>query len=189
MSGENKAVFLDRDGVLIEEVHYLSDLKQVKLFSDIPRNLVRLKAHGFKLIVITNQSGVARGYFPESFVKKTHDYLKQILGSQEAFLDAFYYCPHHTNGQKPYDLSCNCRKPKPGLVEQAVSDYDIDVKKSFMIGDKKSDIGLAENSGLSGILVKTGHGINEVDSVETTFPGTPICDSFTQAVELILSRL
>ncbi|MBU2511831.1 HAD family hydrolase [bacterium] len=185
MSGENKAVFLDRDGVLIEDVHYLSDLKQVQIFQDIPQNLIRLKTYGFKLIVITNQSGIARGYFPESFVKETHDFLNQALGS---VLDAFYYCPHHIEGQKPYDLSCNCRKPKPGLVQQAVLEHHIDVKKSFMVGDKKSDLGLAVNSGLSGILVKTGHGIEEEDSVLSLFPGTPICGSFTEAVELILAR-
>jgi len=175
-------VFLDRDGVLIHEVHYLSDLQQIRIFADVAQGLTRLKDAGFLLIMITNQSGVARGYFNEDFVQEVYQNINESL-----HLDAMYYCPHHLKGHAPYNIPCHCRKPKPGMIEQAMSDFTIDPSKSFMIGDKLCDVELASNAGITGIQLLTGHGVEEEEKVRSKFPQTPIFPSFSQAVDFILS--
>lgn len=188
MKSENKAVFLDRDGVLIEDVHYLSKLEQVSIYEDVPESLSLLKENGFKLILVSNQSGVARGYFDEAFVAKTHNYLNQLLSQKGVKLDAEYYCPHHIAGHNPYNIKCNCRKPAPGMVLQAAQDHSIDIALSHVIGDKTSDIELAENTGCKGILVTTGHGSEHASKVQSKFPHIPIVSSFSEAVFTIVNH-
>ncbi len=188
MESENKAVFLDRDGVLIEDVHYLSKLEQVSIYEDVPKSLSLLKKKGFKLILISNQSGVARGYFDEAFVKETHKYLNRLLEQHDVKLDAEYYCPHHVDGQNPYNIDCNCRKPAPGMVLQATQEHNINLALSFVIGDKTSDIELAENTGCKGILVTTGHGCEHSSKVQTKYPHIPIVNSFSDAVSFITNH-
>ena len=188
MITENKAVFLDRDGVLIEDVHYLSRLDDIKIYENVPGGLATLKKNGFKLIMITNQSGVARGYFTESFVQDTYAFLNLRFGESGVPLDGMYYCPHYPGGREPYNIICNCRKPSPGLIEQASQDFNINPAKSFMIGDKKCDIELALNTGVSGILVKTGKGEIEAESVSRLYPQIPILNSFSEAINHILEN-
>ncbi len=183
-----KAVFLDRDGVLIPDVHYLSDLKLVELYPDVPTGLKRLRASGFKLIVVTNQSGVARGFFTEEFVRQAYDEINRLLEKSMIQLDCLYYCPHHPQGKKPYDIVCNCRKPAPGMIRQAVGDHNIDTSLSYMIGDKMSDIELAINSNLPGIWLKTGYGKEAAAAVSAKYPQTPVFENFSQAVDSIVSR-
>ncbi len=141
---EVKAVFLDRDGTIIEDVHYLSRLEDIKLMPLAKEGLALLKECGYKLIVVTNQSGIGRGYFSEEFVKKTHDVLNGMLDNM---IDAFYFCPH-----KPED-NCSCRKPKPGMIEQAIGDFGIDRSKSYVVGDKETDVELGLNAGITPLLV------------------------------------
>ncbi len=184
----NRAVFLDRDGVLIHDVHYLSDLGQIRLYSDVPSSLIRLKAAGFLLIVVTNQSGIARGYFDEEFVGKCHVELNNIFLQQNIQLDAWYYCPHHPDGDKPYNQVCDCRKPAAGMIDKATKEFDIDCKKSFVIGDKISDVELAVNTNASGILLKTGHGIKHSKAVSVKYPKIPIFDTFSEAVDFIINN-
>ncbi len=188
MNSENKAVFLDRDGVLIEDVHYLSKLEQVSIFDDVPKSLSLLSQNGFKLILVSNQSGVARGYFDEAFVQKTHKHLNQLLADHNVKLDATYYCPHHIAGNDPYNIKCACRKPAPGMILKAAQEHRIDVSMSYVIGDKTSDIELAENTGCKGILVTTGHGSEHSSTIRSKFPHIPIVNSFSEAVAIIINH-
>lgn len=153
------AVFLDRDGTINEEMGYINDLSRLKLLPGVAEALRLLKSYGFKLIVISNQSGPARGYFPESLVFEANELLQKRLKKRGAFIDDFFICFHH-----PED-NCSCRKPKPGLILQALEKYPIDLEKSYLIGDKIIDIETAQNIGIKGILVLTGYGKGELKYV------------------------
>lgn len=139
-----KAVFLDRDGTIIEDANYLSRFEDVRFMPFAKEGLGLMKDYGYKLIVITNQSGIGRGYFTKSFVNETHKRINDMLGG---LIDGFYFCPH-----KPED-SCNCRKPKVGLVDKALCDFEIDKQKSFVVGDKETDIELGINANITPLLV------------------------------------
>lgn len=160
---KNKAVFIDRDGTLIREAGYLSSLKKVHIYKNSIKALEMLEKNGYMPIIISNQSGVARGYFTEDFVRKTHKYIDGLLEKQGVKIYAYYYCPHHTKDVKvkKYFKDCNDRKPKTGMVMKAKKRFDIDLKNSFAIGDKLTDVKLAKNSGMKGILVLTGFGKEE----------------------------
>lgn len=154
------AVFLDRDGTLIRDAEYLSDPSQIRLFSNTPAALKMLKKAGYLLFVVSNQSGVARGYFKESMVAKVHGKLRAMLRRKGARLDAFFYCPHYPKGSvKRYAKACSCRKPRTGMIRQALRKYPIDLKKSFVVGDKMDDMLLGQNAKVAGsVLVGTGKG-------------------------------
>lgn len=159
MRGKNKAVFLDRDGTVNEEVQYLSDLTKFKLLPKVARAIKLLNNRGFKVIVITNQAGVARGYFGEDKVGEIHQEMKRQLREKGAYLDGVYYCPHHpTEGMGKYKKNCRFRKPNPGMLEKAAKDFDLDLNKSYVIGDQLTDIKLGNNAGCETILLLTGYG-------------------------------
>jgi D-glycero-D-manno-heptose 1,7-bisphosphate phosphatase len=143
----NKAAFLDRDGVLIEDTQYPGDPKTIRFLPGIGPAVKTLSRKGYKVIVISNQSGVARGYFPEENVRKINEKINKKIAKEGAHIDAFYYCPHHP------DENCQCRKPKTGMLEQAKKDFDIDYKKSWMIGDAIKDVECGENAGCKTILL------------------------------------
>jgi len=153
----HRAVFLDRDGTVNEEVGYLRDLADLKLIAGAGAAIRRLNEAGLKVVLVTNQSGVARGYFPESLVIEAHELLDRMLQEEGARIDAIYYCPHHpTAGNSGYTFICNCRKPGTGLIDRAARDLGIDVKKSYVIGDKWSDVELGQRAGARSILVQSG---------------------------------
>lgn len=153
----NRAVFLDRDGTINEEVGYLKSLDMLKVIPGAGAAIRRLNGAGFKVVIITNQSGVARGYFPESLVHEAHDLLTATLRKDGASIDGIYYCPHHpTAGNSKHTVQCDCRKPATGLIDRAARDMDIDLKRSFMVGDKWSDVELGHRAGARSILVRTG---------------------------------
>lgn len=152
----NKAVFLDRDGTLIEYVPYLRSPDQVELMPGGAEALQRLKKLNFLLVVATNQSGVARGYFGESSVEKVHDRIRELLSREGVQIDAFYFCPHGPAGEGFRE--CSCRKPAPGMGLKAAEDLDLDLKKSWMIGDSLCDLEFGLNMGCRSILVRTGRG-------------------------------
>ena len=153
----NRAVFLDRDGTVTEEVGYLTSLDMLKLIQGAGAAIKRLNEAGYKVVLVTNQSGVARGYFSESLVDDAHDLLRRMLMKDSALLDGIYYCPHHpTAGNSPYTVVCDCRKPETGLLDRAARDLAIDLKQSFMVGDKWSDVELGHRAGMRSILVRTG---------------------------------
>jgi D-glycero-D-manno-heptose 1,7-bisphosphate phosphatase len=153
----NKAVFLDRDGTVNEEVGYMTDLDKLRLIEGAGQAIRRLNEVGFKIVVVTNQSGVARGYFPESLVHEAHNRIDGMLSQFGARIDAVYYCPHHPRaGNSQYTRDCDCRKPRTGLIERAVKDLAIDKVHSYMVGDKWTDVELGQRAGVHAILVMSG---------------------------------
>ncbi len=154
-----KAVFLDRDGTINQEVEYLDNLSDLSLIQGVHEGIRTLNQADFMVVVITNQSGVARGYFDEGFVDTVHRELGKQLERAGARVDKWYFCPHHPEaGRAPYRQICTCRKPATGMLEQAVQEFDIDLTHSYMVGDSLSDLQTAWNAGISSILVLTGHG-------------------------------
>lgn len=156
---KNTAVFLDRDGVINEEVGYLDSLDKLKVIPSAYEAIKSINESGMKTVVITNQAGVAKGLFTEEFVRKTNDCLQTMLSQRGAYIDNFYYCPHHpTEGEEPYRQICDCRKPAPGMLLRAAQDLNIDLKKSYFVGDRFRDMEAAKKAAVKGVLVKTGYG-------------------------------
>lgn len=147
----HRAVFMDRDGTINREVGHVDRIEKLELLPGAAAAIRRLNEHGLKVIVVTNQSGVARGYFSERFVKALHRRFETALESQGARLDGIYYCPHHP------DAACGCRKPAPGLLMKAAKDLGIDLQRSYVIGDKHGDVETARRAGTKSILVLTGY--------------------------------
>jgi len=159
-----RAVFLDRDGVITQDPpHYAHRLDQLKLISKSAEAIKLLNKNNFKVIIVSNQSGVARGYYQEKGLMKFNCALKKELKKEDAYIDAIYYCPHHPEAKiERYKINCNCRKPNPGMLKKAAKELNIDMKLSFMIGDKLSDIEAGKRAGCKTIIVKTGYGIEEL---------------------------
>lgn len=174
------AVFLDRDGTLIEEVGYLDRIERLELFPWSLDAVGLLNRAGFRVIVITNQAGVARGYFGEEFVRQTHAHLDGLVRAAGGEVAGYYYCPHHPQADMPqYRQDCDCRKPGPGMLLQAAREHDIDLSRSFAVGDRWSDIEAGHRAGARTVLVRSGYG-----SVEAARPGATIRADF-QAETLI----
>ncbi|MDR3112033.1 MAG: HAD family hydrolase [Elusimicrobiota bacterium] len=177
------AVFLDRDGTLIYDKHYLKVPQQVKLYAYCAESINKLKNAGYKVIVVTNQSGIARGMFSEHELGKVHDYFVKMLEMQGAKVDDIFYCPHIDED------NCKCRKPKTGMVLQAQKKHGIDIKKSFVVGDHIRDYQLGFNMGGKGILILTGHGKKQVQKIPNeSIKPFAICRTLKQAVNLILKH-
>lgn len=156
------AVFIDRDGTISEEVGYINHPSRFRLFSFSAEAIKILNDNGWLAIVITNQAGVARGYFSEDLVVSIHEQLKHELQNASAQLDAIYFCTHHPSvGEPPYRSDCECRKPKTGLIDCATRDFQIDMAASWMVGDRYGDIELARNAGLHAAFVLSGYGRGE----------------------------
>ncbi|MEK7378636.1 MAG: HAD family hydrolase [Candidatus Binatota bacterium] len=159
----NAAVFVDRDGTLIREIGYLSRLEQIEILPLVPEAIQLFHQQGLKVAVITNQSAVARGIITEDKLQQIHKELAAQLARRGAFLDGIYYCPHHpTEGMAPYRISCSCRKPNAGLAERAAAELNLDVSRSYVVGDQSSDMALAARIGAKGVLINAegdrGHG-------------------------------
>ncbi len=185
------AVFLDRDGTLIPDLGYLSDPRRVRLYKGTAEALRLLREAGFYLFVVTNQSGVARGYFPEGTVRAVHRRLQALLKAKGARIDAFFHCPHYPEGKvRRYALACDCRKPKTGMVKQALRKYPVDLSKSYMVGDKMDDLQLAHNARMAqGILVRTGNGKTAAKKLKAgALAKSPVASDVLQAARLILAQ-
>ena len=152
-----KAIFFDRDGTLNVDKDYLYKIEDFEWLADAPQAIRWANERGFLVIVITNQSGVARGYFSEDDVHQLHEWMNEDLARFDSHIDAFYYCPHLPNGSVPtYAKECDCRKPKPGLIDRACADFNVDCGASLMIGDKPRDVECAEAAGVRGVLYRGG---------------------------------
>ena len=162
------AVFLDRDGTINEEMGYINHLSRFRVFPQAPPALRRLNQTGLKEVVVTNQSGVARGYFPVALMEEVHRQLEQVLAAGGARLDGLYVCTHHP------DEGCPCRKPKPELIKRAARTLDLDLKRSYLIGDRYNDIETAANAGVKGILVLTGYGRGEFEFLRDKALAQPV---------------
>ncbi len=188
----NRAVFFDRDGTINEEVGYLSDLKQLRLIPGAGSAIKRLNDAGLKVVLVTNQSGVARGYFGEPFVHETHKLLEEMLLREGARLDGIYYCPHHPQaGNSRYTTECDCRKPGTGMIDQAARDLVIDVKRSFVVGDKWSDVELGQRAGARSILVRSGFALDDPGNVRPGHLREPdlIAHTINEAVNWIVEQV
>lgn len=184
------AIFIDRDGTINEDIGYVSHPDQLVIYSFAAEAIRRINQAGLKVIIITNQSGIARGLYTEATLKAIHDKLRRELAREGAQIDGVYYCPHHPHiGDEPYRKICDCRKPQPAMLERAATEYDIDLSQSFVIGDKASDINLATNAGAKGVLVMTGYGAGTYANLER-FPCYPaiVAKDLLEAVKLILTK-
>ncbi len=179
------ALFLDRDGVVIADADYLSDPVGVRILPVVPEALARARAAGFLLIGVSNQSGIGRGYFTEDDFHLVMTRLDADLAARGAAFDSFHYCPHAP------DEKCRCRKPLPGMLEEARKLFPLDLARSWMVGDKTSDIAFGRQGGLGAILVRTGYGLSEELRVNEQFPDDPrvgVADDLPAAVAWILAQ-
>lgn len=152
---KNRAVFLDRDGTIIKDNHYIKDVEKVEFLPNSIEGIKMFNKLGFKCIIVTNQSGVARGLLSIDDVIKVNSYIIDRLSEHGAFIDGIYFCPHYPHGHiKEYSIDCNCRKPKPGLILKAAKELNIKLSESFMIGDKVSDYHAGKNAGCIPILIR-----------------------------------
>ena len=187
---KRRAVFMDRDGTISEEVGYVNHVSRYRVFPFAAEAVRALNEAGWLAVLVTNQAGVARGYFTEDVITAVHTVLSQELEKQGARLDAIYYCAHHpTVGEEPYRFDCNCRKPKPGLIERATKEFDIDPAQSWMIGDRYSDIELARNAHLRSAFVLSGYGRGEWEYQRAAWKHQPdmVAEDLLEAVHKIVT--
>lgn len=152
---KNKAVFLDRDGTIVVHEHYLSSPDQLKLLPNAAEGIRLFREHGYLIIVVTNQSGVARGFFDEERLLLIHKRLMEMLEEEGVVIDGIYYCPHHAEGViEQYKIHCDCRKPSPGMLLDAAQRYNIDLTQSLMIGDSEADMLAGKNARCRCVLIK-----------------------------------
>lgn len=183
------AVFVDRDGTICEEVGYVNHLDRVQVFSWAAEAIRKLNQAGLPVIVVTNQSGVGRGYFSEDLVKQVHMKIALELAANNARLDAFYYCPHHPTATiEEYRKECRCRKPAAGMLEEAAKRFNLDLKSSYVVGDSYRDVQLGHEAGARSILVMTGYGRGEYEHHRKSWPRLPdmIAENLLEAVGKIL---
>jgi D-glycero-D-manno-heptose 1,7-bisphosphate phosphatase len=186
-----QAVFLDRDGTINEQAGYVNHISRFVLLPGTAEAIRLLNSHDYLAIIITNQSGVARGYFPLELVDKVHNHLKDLLRKEGATIDGIFVCPHYPGGEvREYGIDCNCRKPRPGLIQTALENFDIDVSRSYVIGDRNTDMKLAAQCGLKGILVKTGYGMRELEYVlpQSQVKPNHVADDLLDAVLWIIGN-
>jgi D-glycero-D-manno-heptose 1,7-bisphosphate phosphatase len=182
----NCAVFLDRDGTINEDPGYLGEPSNVKLFPGAAKALADLKLKlNCKLIVISNQSGIARGLITKQMVESVNDKINKLLLAEHTSIDAFYYCPYHPDYNSPEE--CECRKPSPKLVYDAVKEHQIDISKSYFVGDTAADIICGFNASLKTILVKTGYGMESISILlkQNKIP-TFVAENLEQACRFII---
>ena len=186
---KGKALFIDRDGTLIREKGYLRDPNEVEPECRAIEAIRTAREARYKIIVLTNQSGVARGYYDEDTVHRVNQRVLDIFAAGGAPIDEILYCPHYIKGELPeYAIDCSCRKPASGMLEEASLRHNINPFKSFVIGDKMTDIQLAAVSGGRGILVRTGFGKQEEKFLQTPYVIGPeiITENFHEAVKYIV---
>jgi len=188
--GPRPAVFLDRDGTLIEEAGYLDRLERLIFFPYSVDAVRLLNRSGLAVVVITNQAGIARGIVKESFVAEAHRHISDRLAAGGARVDAYYYCPHHPDAViEAYRQRCDCRKPRPGLFTRAAADLDLDLARSFVVGDRWHDIEPGQALGARGVLVRTGYGRTEEAAPKAGVVPAAITDNLIDAVSWILREI
>jgi D-glycero-D-manno-heptose 1,7-bisphosphate phosphatase len=185
------ALFMDRDGTISEEVGYVNHPARFRLFPYTAAAIKLLNENGWLAIVVTNQAGVARGYFSEDVIIQIHEQMQRDLQDASAKLDAIYYCAHHPSvGEPPYRLDCDCRKPRTGLIDRAAADFQIDLGRSWMVGDRYGDVELARNAGLHSAFVLSGYGRGEWEFQRGSWQIEPelVAEDLLEAVKTIVER-
>jgi len=178
------AVFVDRDGTIAEEVGYLNHSSRFRIFPFVAGAIRRLNEAAWPVVVVTNQSGVGRSYFPESLVREVHELMQRQLSEAGATIDAVYYCPHASTD------NCSCRKPRTGMLERAAREHSLDLRRSYVVGDRYGDVELARNAGARGILVRTGYGEGELAWHSAEWPNQPdfVAKDLAEATDWILRQ-
>jgi D-glycero-D-manno-heptose 1,7-bisphosphate phosphatase len=183
------AVFLDRDGTLVEEAGYIDRVERIVVYPWTVDAVRLLRRAGYLAVVVTNQAGVAKGIFPESFVAEGQRFLAARLAAGGEAFDGYYYCPHLRDAAvEAYRRDCECRKPRTGMLRKAARDLDIDISRSVVIGDKWIDVQLGHNAGARGILVKTGYGGSEATHPRTGRNADAVCANLIEAVVWLLDH-
>jgi D-glycero-D-manno-heptose 1,7-bisphosphate phosphatase len=186
------AVFLDRDGTINEQMGYINHISRFHLLPGAGEAIRLLNEQNIPVVVVSNQSGLARGYFPESLLAKVHEKMSQELARAGAHIDGIYICPHHPEAKLPeLRINCSCRKPKTGLLERAARDLHLDLSRSYLIGDRWTDIKTAANCGATPVLVLTGYGRGDLEYIGPSQKNQPhhIADNLIDAVRWILSKI
>jgi len=186
------AVFLDRDGTMNEQMGYINHISRFHLLPGVAAAIRELNDHSIPVVVVTNQSGLARGYFPEELLLAVHEKMKRQLAEQGAHVDGIYVCPHHPEAKRAeYRLACDCRKPKPGLLLQAAREMGLDLAASFVVGDRWSDLKTAAACGAVPVLVLTGYGRGDAQYIGPTQVVQPayVGADLTAVVQWILIRM
>ncbi len=185
------AIFMDRDGTLSHEVGYVNHPSRFELFPWSIDAVRLVNRAGWAAVVVTNQAGVARGYFPEALIHEVHAGMNAAMQAGGARLDGVYFCPHHPSvGEPPYRLDCDCRKPRPGLLKRAEAELGVDLARSWVVGDRHGDLQLAWNVGAKGALVKSGYGLGEWTHHAPAWRRPPelVAEQLLDAVTRILER-
>jgi D-glycero-D-manno-heptose 1,7-bisphosphate phosphatase len=181
---------MDRDGTVIEDIPYLSDPEKVELIPGTGKAISKLNRRGVMAILVTNQSGITRGYYSVETVVAIHQRLGELLEEEGARLDSIYYCPHLPHEELETGAEgCDCRKPGMGMILCAQRDHNIDLKRSFILGDKLTDVELARKMGGMGILVKTGDGLNSLGKIDKSDRYFHVCDDLSEAIDHVLSLI
>lgn len=185
------AVFIDRDGTINEQMGYINHISRFILLPGTAEGLRLLNRQLYLTIIVSNQSGVARGYFPIELVDQIHAHMRSLLEKEGAHIDGIFFCPHYPKGIVPeYSIVCDCRKPGTGLIQRACKSFDIDLENSYLIGDRCMDMELAHRSNLKGILVTTGYGLGDIEYVLPRSPFKPlhIAEDLLHAVRWIIEK-
>lgn len=184
MSAKNKAVFIDRDGVINEERHYVHRIEDFVVLPGVVEGLKLLRQAGYRLVVVTNQAGIARGYYTEADMQRLHAHMRGLLADSGVAIDAIYHCPHHPLGENPaYAVECDCRKPAAGMLFAAARELDLDLGASVMIGDKSSDILAGRGAGVRRtVIVESGHAIDAKDKSLADLIARDLLDAARQLV-------
>ena len=185
-----RAVFLDRDGTIIEEVGYLDRPERVELFPWTIDAVRVFNRAGLAVVLVSNQSGVARGFFTEAVVDAVHQRMADLLAEGGARIDAYYYCPHHPDGKvPPFAQKCDCRKPGRALVDRAEQEFGVEPARSFVVGDRWLDVALGRAVGAQSVLVRTGYGASEEQKRPADLAADAVVDNLIAASSWILGRL
>jgi len=179
----NRAVFIDRDGTINANIGYIDSPNDLKIYNGVAKGIKLLNKEGFKVIIITNQSGLSRGFFSEETLEKIHGKMKRELSEKGAKIDEIYYCPHHP------DENCNCRKPKPGLIKKAIADLDIEAEKSFIIGDRMLDVEAGHKTKCKTVLVPENKEKVDIEMKESNIEPDIVCKDFYSGVKWIIENL
>jgi D-glycero-D-manno-heptose 1,7-bisphosphate phosphatase len=188
---DRAAVFVDRDGCLTEEVGYVNHVSRIRLLPRAADAIRRLNGAGVPAIMVTNQAGIARGYFTEALLHAAHAEMVRQLAAAGARLDGLYVCLHHPDeGEPPYRMNCDCRKPRPGLLQRAARELRLDLAGSVMVGDKISDVAVGQSVGAAGVLVLTGYGRGEWEHQRAQWTSKPdhVAEDLLDAVDWALAR-
>ena len=188
-SRPRRAVFLDRDGTLNEEYGYVNHPSRFQVYPWAAEAVALLNRAGLAVVVVTNQSGVARGYFDEDLVRTLHEKLREEIIRGGGRLDAIYYCPHHPQGRiEPHNRDCSCRKPQTGMLDRAAAELNLDLKRAFVVGDRYVDVELAHRAAIPCIFLLSGYGLGEYEYRRHTWSHQPwkvVPDLLAAAKEIV----